>query len=528
MRDDKLEALIDSLLDADISEADFLCLEAEMQLRPEVRQLYYERLRMDTLLSIEAEQTGKTSTLPDPRAQRSPNWHTIGLGAAAAIGLLASALSGWFIGNRSDSTVPTAPLEHEPLAFGFGVVSETADAVWQAGTTPIERSDLLPPGALKLDSGLIKLDLFSGVNVIVEGPAEFELLSSMAMEVTRGKVRALVPEQAHGFRIQTNSGQLVDLGTEFSMEISPEHTDLHVLDGEIEWHPTSARSRNLKEGEALRWTADGEPSGIALEPQSIADIESTLVEQHARRRDLWLSSTEERKSDPRLLTYFPMSQASSHARALSDESGRGHDATIVQAQRVADRWGKPDSALDFSPTGSRARLILPGQHRSLTFVCWARIDSLDRQYNSLFLTDGHEIGEPHWQIMRDGRLFFSVKKREPQGKQKPDKHIYFSPPIWDPTMSGRWMQIATTYDVDARVVTHFIDGMAISSEAVPEEYLVEEVRIGAASIGNWSEPERSDPGFAIRNLNGAIDEFTIYSEALSAAEIAELHTLGKP
>ena len=120
---------------------------------------------------------------------------------------------------------------------------------------------------------------------------------------------------------------------------------------------------------------------------------------------------------------------------------------------------------------------LPGEQRSLSFVCWARIDSLDRQYNSLFLTDGHEIGEPHWQIMRDGRLFFSVKKREPQGKNRPDKHIYFSPPIWNPTLSGRWMQICTTYDVDAKIVTHYIDGKEISREAIPDEYLVEHVKI---------------------------------------------------
>ena len=90
------------------------------------------------------------------------------------------------------------------------------------------------------------------------------------------------------------------------------------------------------------------------------------------------------------------------------------------------------------------------------------------------------------------------------------------------------MQIATVYDVDARRVTHYLDGRPISSEAVPDDYLVEEVKIGAASIGNWSEPNRSDPSFAVRNLNGAIDEFSIYSEALSAEEIARLYTIGKP
>ena len=54
------------------------------------------------------------------------------------------------------------------------------------------------------------------------------------------------------------------------------------------------------------------------------------------------------------------------------------------------------------------------------------------------------------------------------------------------------------------------------------------VRIGAASIGNWSIPTRPDSEFAIRNLNGSMDEFAIFSAALSHAEIQEMYNNGKP
>ena len=57
---------------------------------------------------------------------------------------------------------------------------------------------------------------------------------------------------------------------------------------------------------------------------------------------------------------------------------------------------------------------------------------------------------------------------------------------------------------------------------------VDKIRIGAASIGNWSEPERNDPHFAVRNLNGSIDEFILFNAALSAAEIDQLYQAGKP
>lgn len=46
--------------------------------------------------------------------------------------------------------------------------------------------------------------------------------------------------------------------------------------------------------------------------------------------------------------------------------------------------------------------------------------------------------------------------------------------------------------------------------------------------GNWGQPFRKSPGFAVRNLNGAIDELAIFDDALSAEEIQTLYENGKP
>ena len=166
----------------------------------------------------------------------------------------------------------------------------------------------------------------------------------------------------------------------------------------------------------------------------------------------------------------------------------------------------------------------------MTFYCWTRIDSLDRLYNSLFLTDGHELHEPHWQIMDDGRLFFSVKKRDlfDRSRGEKDKHIFYSPPFWNTSLSGRWLMIATVYDSQRRMVTHYLDGELLSEEAIPEEYLVTNIRIGDASLCNWGLPERDQPRFAIRNLNGSLDEFLLFSAALSTDEIRRLYANGQP
>jgi hypothetical protein len=129
--------------------------------------------------------------------------------------------------------------------------------------------------------------------------------------------------------------------------------------------------------------------------------------------------------------------------------------------------------------------------------------------------------------MNDGRLFFSVKKRDTWPKRQ-DKHVAYSPSFWDPSMSGKWFQIATVYNVEEQTTTHYVNGRPISEDRISDEFIVDTVRIGAASIGNWNEPTRGDPNFALRNLNGAIDEFAIFSEALSASEIAALYEKGRP
>ena len=192
-----------------------------------------------------------------------------------------------------------------------------------------------------------------------------------------------------------------------------------------------------------------------------------------------------------------------------------------------NRWGDPYGGIDFTSTGSRIHVDIEDELESLTLMSWVKIDSLDRLYNSLFLTDGHEQFEPHWQIMNDGRMFFSVKALDEKGKS--DKHIAYSPPIWTPEKSGQWMHLATVYDGKAYTVTHYVNGKAVSIDQIKEGLRAEVVKIGAASIGNWSQPRyKNTPEFAVRNLNGTMDELILFSAPLSAGEISELYESGKP
>lgn len=543
--------LIDSLLEADISEADFLRLEAELSVDAAARREYYDRVTMSLLLENEAAESPSPDKLDAPvpadLAARSIRWRRafVGMAMVAALLLVAVTLQ---LTPRStaprldQSFVAAANQSGEQTNAGFAVFSGQADAVWADDRSRSDGS-LVPPGELHLLSGVVQFELFSGVLLVVEGEASFSILSPMEVAVSRGRVRARVPEPAQGFRIRTDAGEVVDLGTEFAVSVTNEGSELHVLDGEIEWKPRNSPPRRIEQGEAIRMTADGQDAVPAARPEDFVgpnELRQRLQVQHGSRLERWKENSEALRRDPRLVAFYQVALGDLSGRRLPNRAvGRpeivggqqtSSDGAVVAASLVSNRWGEPRGALDFSPAGSRVRLSVPGVHRSLTLLCWVKINSLDRWYNSLFLTDGHDKHEPHWQIMDDGRLFFSVKKRDrfDRSRGELDKHIFFSPPFWNSGLSGQWLMIATVYDVESRQVTHFLNGEVLGEESIPEEYLVETVRIGNASIGNWGLPNRNEPHFAVRNLNGSLDEFALFSAALSADEIRKLYVDGKP
>ncbi len=258
-------------------------------------------------------------------------------------------------------------------------------------------------------------------------------------------------------------GEVVDLGTQFAVNVNTDGTEVHVLDGEVEWHPYGAPSQRMQQGEAARLMQDGQAAHFAAATGDFVDplaFREHLQARQESRSEHWQRRSQELQDDPRLVAYFQVAPTDLSARRLQNLAAAreetGSEGAVVAAAPAANRWGQAASALDFSPTGSRVRLSIPGEHRSLTLLCWVRINSLDRWYNSLFLTDGHDLHEPHWQIMDDGRLFFSVKKTGRLGPVQKGRRTSTSSirhRSGRSRLSGQWLMIATVYDVDARQVT---------------------------------------------------------------------------
>ncbi|MCM8542016.1 MAG: LamG domain-containing protein, partial [Lentisphaeraceae bacterium] len=245
----------------------------------------------------------------------------------------------------------------------------------------------------------------------------------------------------------------------------------------------------------------------------------------------WLTYSNMMSNDPRLLAYYNFTQTDFHRRVLKNNTAHGKERSgaIVGADQEEGRWPSK-SALSFKQPGDRVRIHIPGEYKSLTFLCWVKIYSLDRDWNSLYLTDNYQIGENHWQIMRDGRLMFSTKIRDKwESKEKNNVHIpNFSPSFWKPELRGKWVNLAVRLDVENKAVTHFFNGKPLSHHPMKKHFEVSATRFGNGEIGNWGLPNKPDASYAIRNLNGAMDEFAIFSEALSNEEIQKFYEIGNP
>jgi hypothetical protein len=280
----------------------------------------------------------------------------------------------------------------------------------------------------------------------------------------------------------------------------------------------------VEEGLAARIDRAGAVRLIEAQQESFNlpfDLQAKSVAADARRHDQWRTACKRLESDQSLVVHFDfenVAPSGSQLRNLGKSVMDVTDAAIVGCQRTEGRWPKK-GALAFQSVSDRVRLTVPGEFQALTLTAWVCVKGLDRKINSLFMSDGFEAGTVHWVIRRDGVLGLTVIGTRPS-----DYQIVTSPPVISLDEFGTWMHLAVV--LDAKRVTHFVNGFPVAESALK---IGPPYRVGAAELGNWNPkgfPEK-DP-FMIRNFSGGMDEFCLFSRALSEREIRSLYSQGRP
>ena len=488
-----------------------------------------------------------TTVVPDDYENAKLSW-AFWLAALAATFVIGAMAMPWILQPKNNSitkkniitnvfpaTTKNTNNKTEVTSSGVALLTRLVDVIWEDEAASLENETSVKPGIIAIKSGIAQLEFFCGATIVLEGPAKFEIVSSTEATMHRGRLRAEVPPAARGFSIKTSNFDVIDLGTEFGLSVGEDSSDVQVFDGEIEIHRESGATKLLTTGNALRHE-NGKLVSSKLTPKqfvSINDLDNRNELQHRSRYERWKAHSDKLRQDERLITYYAFDEPASNQRTLAASivpPNKELDGAIVGADHVSGRW-TDKGGLEFKHPGDRVRVQIPGEFESLTFATWIRIDSLDRWYNSLFLTDSYDRGEPHWQILDTGQLFFSVrvsdKSDSPEEQRRKVHQPVLSEPFWDPTKSGQWFHLAAVYNNETDTVAHYVNGKCVTHKKLPERLHIDKLRIGKSSIGNWAEPTKPGERFVIRNLNGRVDEFAIFSAALSADEIYEMYRNGK-
>jgi len=252
---DRVESLIDAVIDGRCDEAGLRRLAKLVRDDPRAREAYLEQMQMHALLDWRHGRVGLPVDRGCPGRGRSPTFVGRYWGIAAVfligVGLIMLAAPS---SRRAASTVAT--------------LIEARDVVWAEGQEPIAVNARLEPRGIRCASGTLRLAFDSGALVTLEGPADLRILSGMLLRALRGRITARMNGDAKGFTVETPSTMVVDQGTEFGVEVDASgRTGVVVFQGLVDLScgrsaEHLATTRRLSQGEGMRVAPTGDLSRI--------------------------------------------------------------------------------------------------------------------------------------------------------------------------------------------------------------------------------------------------------------------------
>jgi hypothetical protein len=445
----------------------------------------------------------------------------------------------------------------------------THDCQWAPGCPSLDPGDSLVAGQkLVLRSGLVEIVFARGAQVVMEGPASLTITSDNVAVLDAGKLTAMVPEPAIGFTVNTPWTRLIDLGTEFGMEVDSSGLgDVHVFRGEVAIDPPEPRPSKqdaapapvtnsdstvtdlqalfsnapavfLRENESLRVERAHSGSEVIVRgeanPAKFIRVSQMPPVKGKVEADeqlpaicRWKAFRDELCKRNELVACYDFLPDKSDRSVLRNlaATGRALDGRIQSpAEWVSGRMpGK--SALAFGNRGSGVHVNIPLEFQQMTLLAWVKVNRLSKVLNGLLMSDGES--PPclfQWQIRREGRMFAYCPDAG-------NAHARFVPlgsePVFTSSCLSVWRLVAAVRDPRAGKQRFYLDGEPVGDEPIQADW--PPVRIGAATIGGWDPREFHDKeGNHDRALEGRMDELMLFNMALSVEDIRRIYEAGKP
>lgn len=190
---------------------------------PELWQAMAEYEQIAPSIKVEACQVQETPDRQERPVYSSPSHKINKVSLVTAVASLAAML-------MLIAFVHLNPRRHQDPV----TVLDVFDAQWSSPIST-EKGSLVPVGSepIYLSKGIASFTTSEDVEMIVEAPSEFRFPDSSRVELRFGRIYVKVPQQGLGFAVMTPSSRVVDLGTEFGVDVSSDgSSSVQVYEGQ--------------------------------------------------------------------------------------------------------------------------------------------------------------------------------------------------------------------------------------------------------------------------------------------------------
>lgn len=540
-KDATLAKLLEGWIDDTLTEEEQSALLVELDVNPDLRRRFAEQVAMlgatravtdaqprwlalfdlldrentpkGKILSFESATMARIrASSPQKVSRRSvvTGWWA----AAAAVTLL---LTGAYLfrDRRVDKIVAENVTEKTPpVGIIVGASPETRLAV----------GEQMSPGKISQQAGWLTLEMLNGATVTFDAPFEAQLVSFDHILLQQGRARVRMAEGSKGFQLETPGFNVVDLGTEFAVNLEASDSGkCRVFEGKVEvslldevatnrqpMSVSSQQSLSVEPGQQRMQLIDEQDSdypSIKLAPreklQLPATYESTMMAM--KPTGYWrFENIPKSREVPNLVQGGHILMADGSA-AIEEEAGGNHSGALMGRGRREF----------FQISSGKAADLLVGD---FTISLFAQFESM--QNFTLLSAMRYDT-----QVQGYSLMWQSYAPAQQDEQRKSLLHAEFvDPPSWNrgielygraALLSRKWHHFAARRK--SGEVTLYVDGLEVVRQFVGTMPLdCRNIFIGRL---NGNDQQTDVQSF---KLVGHVDELAIFTRSLSADEIGQL------
>jgi len=534
----ELASLLSKLVDHQAGDAELQKLDQLLAGDTEAQTYYAQYLSLH--FDLEKRLQASPAAPLIPTVNSSIAWMTPVIYGTLLV-LLAVGLTWHFVQQATDNTLaentsPEPGIEVQSSGPVFAVLGSAAEAEWSLRLLEPKPGTQLGSQKVHLRKGRIRLDFPAGEQVTLEAPSIFEILNINKMQISEGKLVASVPTEATGFTVIMPNGAVVDLGTEFAIDVQPSgETRVKVLKGKVIASSTNSSGNTAWEkllgyGDEATIKKDSPIKKLATNHPFIPPLSSSIepLEISNEYTQAILDSTP--------LGYWKLDQVDTNGE-IKNEVGSvplqlGLKAKIKTVPSLLTSAGSSQGCLlvdpEFHPGFAQTKTSLPrlNTERGCTLEFWFYSDSMAWQALAALTLDGPTPKGFHPSIKHRAMLLLmerTGRSGSTHAHVHPDfavRSMFRSPATYEGGVN--------CYSSNSYLIHKWHHVVTVKKSGLLQVFIDGEL---ASESGSFTSPDEKNYFLIVgrmhdlnsdldaRQWSGAIDEVSIYDRAMTAEEV---------